>query len=71
MDDDAQVPICIGSINMREKDGAKSLGSASDQGYLRLVCLVDSGMEEDEPMQICGGGKHAPKANAMRSKMTG
>jgi hypothetical protein len=54
---------------MREQGGAESLGSASDQGYLGLVCPVVSSMEEDEPMQICSSGNHAPKANAMRTKM--
>jgi hypothetical protein len=70
MDDNAPAPIRGGSINMREQDGAESLGSALDHGYLGLVCPVNSSMEEDEPMQICGGGDHAPKANTMRTKMT-
>jgi hypothetical protein len=52
MDDDAPVPIRRESINMKEQDGAESLGSAPDHGYLGLVCPVDSSMEEDEPMQI-------------------
>jgi hypothetical protein len=55
---------------MGEQDGAKSLGSASNQGYLGLVHLVDSSMEEDKPMQIHGGGNHTPRANAMHTKMT-
>jgi hypothetical protein len=70
MDDDEPVPIRGGSINLREQDGAESLGSASDHGYLGLICPVDSSMEEDEPMQIRGGGNHATKANAMCTKMT-
>ncbi len=69
MDDNAPVPICGGSLNMREQDGAESLGSVSNQGYLGLVRLVDSSMEEDEPMQIRGRGNHTPKANAMCIKM--
>jgi hypothetical protein len=70
MDDNAPVPICKGSLNTREQDGAEYLGSASDQGYLGLVRLVDSSMEEDEPTQIRGRGEHAPNVNAMRIKMT-
>ncbi len=69
MDDNTPVSICGGSLNMREQDEAESLGSASDQGYLGLICPVDSSMEEDEPMQIRGGGDDVPEANAMGAKM--
>ncbi len=55
---------------MREQDGAESLGSVLGQGYLGLVCLVVSSMEEDEPMQIRSGSNHVPKASAMCTKMT-
>ncbi len=55
---------------MREQDEAESLGNVSNQGYLGLICQVNSSMEEDEPMQIHGGGDHVPEANAMGTKMT-
>jgi hypothetical protein len=55
---------------MREQDETESLGNASDQGYLGLICLADSSMEEGEPMQIHGGGGNIPEANAMGTKMT-
>jgi hypothetical protein len=55
---------------MREQDKAESLDSASDQGYLGLMCPVESSMEEDEPMHIRGRGDNVPEANAMGTKMT-
>jgi hypothetical protein len=69
MDDDTPVSIRRGSLNMREQDEAESLGSASNQGYLGLICPVDLSMEEDEPMQICGRGNDVSEANAMGTKM--
>jgi hypothetical protein len=45
MDEDTSVSTHGGALNMRENDKAESIGSASDQGYLGLICPVDASME--------------------------
>jgi hypothetical protein len=54
---------------MREQDEDESIGSASDQGYLGVSCPVDASMEEEEPMQVRGGGNKVSEANDMGTKM--